>query len=146
MPLILPSLQSELIDIFNKGKKGNPDPNLVGIDIGKAYFNYVSAGMNAAGFPFTGMTGASQLGTDLGDLLSKSPNTGPSHAATYSMRVNSCLSTFLSVSPISSSPSIKHFFLKGSMSKVIELPLCSMINCFSKLIVSFFLFSASFIK
>ncbi|SVC78584.1 uncharacterized protein METZ01_LOCUS331438, partial [marine metagenome] len=26
MPLILPSLQSELVDIFNKGKKGNPDP------------------------------------------------------------------------------------------------------------------------
>ena len=43
MPLILPSLQSELVDIFNKGKKGNPDPNLVGIKIGKAYMNYVSA-------------------------------------------------------------------------------------------------------
>ena len=27
----------------------------------------------------------------------KSPNTGPSHAATYSMRINTCLSTFLSV-------------------------------------------------
>ena len=59
--------------------------------------NYVSAGMNAAGLPFTGMTGASQLGTDLGDLLAKNPNMGPSHAATFSMRVNTCLSTFLSV-------------------------------------------------
>ena len=97
MPLILPSLQSELIDIFNKGKKGNPDGNLVGIAVGKAYMNYVSAGINAGGGAFTGMSGASQLGTDLGDLLSKSPNTGPSHAATYSMRVNTCLSTFLSV-------------------------------------------------
>ena len=97
MPLILPSLQSELIDVFNKGKKGNPDPNIVGIKVGKAYMNYVSAGMNAAGFPFTGMTGASQLGTDLGDLLAKNPNMGPSHAATFSMRVNTCLSTFLSV-------------------------------------------------
>ena len=97
MPLILPSLQSELIDIFNKGKKGNPDPNLVGIKIGKAYMNYVSAGINAGGGAFTGMSGASQLGTDLGDLLAKSPNMGPSHAATYSMRVNTCLSTFLSV-------------------------------------------------
>ena len=97
MPLILPSLQSELVDIFNKGKKGNPDPNIVGIKIGKAYMNYVSAGINAGGGAFTGMSGASQLGTDLGDLLAKSPNMGPSHAATYSMRVNSCLSTFLSV-------------------------------------------------
>ena len=97
MPLILPSLQSELVDIFNKGKKGNPDPNLVGIKIGKAYMNYVSAGINAGGGAFTGMSGASQLGTDLGDLLAKCPNMGPSHAATFSMRVNTCLSTFLSV-------------------------------------------------
>ena len=97
MPLILPSLQSELVDIFNKGKKGNPDPNLVGIKIGKAYMNYVSAGINAGGGAFTGMSGASQLGTDLGDLLAKNPNQGPSHAATFSMRVNTCLSTFLSV-------------------------------------------------
>jgi hypothetical protein len=43
------------------------------------------------------MSGASQLGTDLGDLLAKSPNMGPSHSATFSMRVNTCLSTFLSV-------------------------------------------------
>ena len=97
MPLVLPSLQSELVDIFNKGKKGNPDPNLVGIKIGKAYMNYVSAGINAGGGAFTGMSGASQLGTDLGDLLAKNPNQGPSHAATFSMRVNTCLSTFLSV-------------------------------------------------
>ena len=97
MPLILPSLQSELIDVYNKGKKGNPDPNLVGTHTAKAYFNYVSAGINASGGAFTGMPGASQLGTDIGDLLSKSPNTGPSHAATYSMRVNDCLSTFQSV-------------------------------------------------
>ena len=97
MPLILPSLQSELVDIFNKGKKGNPDPNIVGKKIGKAYMNYVSAGINAGGGAFTGMSGASQLGTDLGDLLAKNPNQGPSHAATFSMRVNTCLSTFLSV-------------------------------------------------
>ncbi len=97
MPLVLPELQNSLVDIYNKGKKGNPDPNLVGIKIGKAYMNYVSAGINAGGGAFTAMTGASQLGTDLGDLLAKSPNMGPSHAATFSMRVNTCLSTFLSV-------------------------------------------------
>jgi len=97
MPLILPTLQLELIGILEKGPKGNPDPKLVGQDIGKAYMNYVSAGINAGGGPFTGMTGASQLGTQLGDLLSKNPNMGPSFAATFSMRVNTCLSTFLSV-------------------------------------------------
>ena len=97
MPLVLPELQNSLVDIYNKGKKGNPDPNLVGIKIGKAYMNYVSAGINAGGGAFTGMSGASQLGTDLGDLLAKNPNQGPSHAATYSIRVDTCLSTFLSV-------------------------------------------------
>ena len=97
MPLVLPTLQNELVDVYNKGKKGNPEPTLVGLKTGTAYFNYVSAGMNAAGFPFTGMSGTKDLQDALGDLLKKSPNTGPSHAATYSMRVNSCLSTFLSV-------------------------------------------------
>ena len=97
MPLVLPTLQNELIDVYSKGKKGNPEPTLVGLKTGTAYFNYVSAGMYAAGFPFTGMSGTKDLQDALGDLLKKSPNQGPSHAATYSMRVNSCLSTFLSV-------------------------------------------------
>ena len=37
MPLILPSLNSELIDIYNKGKKGNPFPAAVGIKTGNNY-------------------------------------------------------------------------------------------------------------
>ena len=97
MPLILPALQGELIAALDKGPKGNPTPELVGQDIGKAYFNYCSAGMNGAGQPMTAMSGASQLGTDLGDLLAKNPNMGPAHAATFSMRVNTCLSTWMSV-------------------------------------------------
>lgn len=97
MPLILPTLQADFIDIFNKGDKGNPRPNLVGIKIGKAYMSYVSAGINAGGGPFTGMAGGSKLGTDIGDLLAKTPNMGASFSATLSMRVNTCLSTFLSV-------------------------------------------------
>ena len=97
MPLVLPDLQNSLVDIYNKGKKGNPSPATVGLRTAGAYLKYVSGGMNAAGFPFTGMTGSSDLGKDLSDLLMKSPNTGPSHAATYSMRINTCLSTFLSV-------------------------------------------------
>ena len=97
MPLILPTLQGELIAALDKGPKGNPTPELVGQDIGKAYFNYCSAGINGAGQPMTAMSGASQLGTDLGDLLAKNPNMGPAHAATFSMRVNTCLSTWMSV-------------------------------------------------
>ena len=31
MPLLLPTLQQELVDIYNKGKKGNPFPAAVGI-------------------------------------------------------------------------------------------------------------------
>ena len=97
MGLVLKDLQDELKVLYDKGKTGNPEPILVGLKTGTAYFNYVSAGMNAAGFPFTGMSGTKDLQDALGDLLKKSPNQGPSHAATYSMRVNSCLSTFLSV-------------------------------------------------
>ena len=97
MPLVLPELQNSLVDIYNKGKKGNPSPAVVGLRTAGAYLKYVSAGINAGGGPFTGMPGSAQLGTDLSDLLMKSPNTGPSHAATYSMRIDTCLSTFLSV-------------------------------------------------
>ena len=47
MPLLLPTLTSDLVDIYNKGKKGNPFPAAVGIKTGKAYVSYVSAGINA---------------------------------------------------------------------------------------------------
>ena len=98
MPLILPSLQSELVDIFNKGKKGNPDPNLVGIKIGKAYMNYVSAGINAGGGAFTGMTGMSQLGDDLSRILDKIPTpSGDITAANMATAFDTCLATWLSV-------------------------------------------------
>ena len=41
MPLLLPTLQTELINIYDPGKKGNPTADLVGINTGKAYVNYV---------------------------------------------------------------------------------------------------------
>ena len=97
MPLILPSLQSELIDVYSKGKTGNPEPTLVGLKTGTAYFNYVSAGMNAAGFPFTSMPGTQALQDGIGDLLKKKGQMGTSFAASLSMKFNDCLSTFLSV-------------------------------------------------
>ena len=97
MPLILPTLQNELIDVYSKGKKGNPEPTLVGLKTGTAYFNYVSAGMNAAGFPFTSMPGTQGLQDGIGDLLKKKGQMGTSFAASLSMKFNDCLSTFLSV-------------------------------------------------
>ena len=57
MPLLLPTLSGDLVDIYNKGKKGNPFPAAVGIKTGKAYVSYVSAGMNAGGGAFTSMPG-----------------------------------------------------------------------------------------
>ena len=98
MPLLLPSLQQELVDIYNKGKKGNPFPAAVGIKTGKAYMNYVSAGMNAGGGAFTAMPGAAMLGGDLAEIYSKVPTAdGQITASNITKAVDSCLQTFLSV-------------------------------------------------
>ena len=97
MPLIMPSLQSELIDVYSKGKKGNPSPKLVATKTAQAYFNYVSAGMNAGGQPFTAMPGSSALGQDLGDILSKSSPAGDLTAMKMATAFDTCLQTFLSV-------------------------------------------------
>ena len=98
MPLILPSLQSELIDVFDKGKKGNPHPSPVGIKIAKAYANYVSAGINAGGGAFTNMAGGSALGDDLSRILDIIPTpSGDITAANMATAFDTCLATWLSV-------------------------------------------------
>ena len=98
MPLILPTLQGDLIDVYNKGKKGNPFPGAVGIKTGKAYVNYVSAGINAGGGSFTSMPGGSVLGGDLAEIISKVPTaSGNITAANMATAFEKCLSTFLSV-------------------------------------------------
>ena len=97
MPLIMPSLQSELIDVYSKGKKGNPSPKLVATKTAQAYFNYVSAGMNAGGQAFTAMPGSSALGQDLGDILSKESPAGDLTAMKMAKAFDTCLQTFLSV-------------------------------------------------
>ena len=97
MPLILPSLQTELIDIYSKGKKGNPFPAAIGHKTGKAYMNYVSAGMNAGGQPFTGMPGAVTLGGDLAEIYSKTSPSGQITALKMATAFDKCLQTFLSV-------------------------------------------------
>ena len=97
MPLIMPSLQSELIDIYSKGKKGNPAPKLVATKTAQAYFNYVSAGMNAGGQAFTAMPGSSALGQELGDILSTTSPAGNLTAMKMAKAFDTCLQTFLSV-------------------------------------------------
>ena len=97
MPLIMPSLQSELIDVYIKGKKGNPSPKLVATKTSQAYFNYGSAGMNAGGQAFTAMPGSAALGQELGDILSTTSPAGNLTAMKIAKAFDTCLQTFLSV-------------------------------------------------
>ena len=98
MPLIKEPLQAELTSIYEKGKMGNPDPNLVGIKTAKAYLNYCAAGQNQAGMPMTAMTGSATLGTDLGIIYSTvSPaNLGSLTATKMANKFDLCLMTFMS--------------------------------------------------
>ena len=97
MPLILPSLQQELVDLYNTGKTGNPEPNIVGLKTGTAYFNYVSAGMNAGGMPFTAMPGTMNLQDELGKLYAGTVPDGQLFALKMTKAFDSCLNTFMSV-------------------------------------------------
>jgi len=101
MPLISATFQSELIGIFDVGPDGNPSGKKVGIDVSKAYMNYISAGMNAAGFPFSAMPGTSALGSALGDILDAESKSGAQTAQKMAKEFDSCLATFMSVNQIS---------------------------------------------
>ena len=97
MPLISATFQGELIGIFEVGPGGNPSGKLVGMDISKAYMNYISAGMNVGGFPFSAMPGVSGLGSALGDILDKESPSGAITAQKMAKEFDSCLATFMSV-------------------------------------------------
>mgnify|MGYP001166848052 FL=1 len=97
MPLVSASFQAELVGIFEVGPSGNPSGKLVGMDISKAYMNYISMGMNAGGFPFSAMPGTSALGSALGDILDKESPSGALTAQKMAKEFDSCLQTFLSV-------------------------------------------------
>ena len=101
MPLISATFQAELVGIFEVGPSGNPSGKLVGMDISKAYMYYISAGMNAAGFPFSAMPGVSGLGSALGDILDKESKSGALTAQKMAKEFDSCLATFMSVNQIS---------------------------------------------
>ena len=97
MPLVSASFQAELVGIFEVGPSGNPSGKLVGMDISKAYMNYISMGMNTGGFPFSAMPGVSGLGSALGDILDKESPSGAVTAQKMAKEFDSCLATFLSV-------------------------------------------------
>ena len=101
MPLVSATFQTELIGIFEVGPSGNPSGKKVGIDISKAYMNYISAGINAAGFPFSAMPGTPALGSALGDILDKESKSGALTAQNMAREFDSCLQTFMSVNQIS---------------------------------------------
>ena len=69
MPLIDTQLEGELINVYEKGSKGNRDPKTVGRKTAKAYFNYVKQGKDVGGGTFTAMPGNSQLIQKLGDIF-----------------------------------------------------------------------------
>ena len=97
MPLVSATFQAELVGIFEVGPSGNPSGKKVGIDISKAYMNYISAGLNAGGFPFSAMPGVSGLGSALGDILDKTSKTHATTAQKMATEFDSCLQTFMSV-------------------------------------------------
>jgi len=97
MPLVSATFQSELIGIFDVGPDGNKSGKMVGLDVSKAYMNYISAGMNTGGFPFSAMPGTSALGSALGDILDKEEKSGAVTAQNMAKEFDSCLQTFLSV-------------------------------------------------
>ena len=101
MPLISATFQSELIGIFDVGPDGNKSGKKVGIDVSKAYMNYCSAGMNAAGFPFSAMPGTSALGSALGDILDAESKTHATTGQKMAKEFDSCLATFMSINQIS---------------------------------------------
>ena len=118
MPLISATFQSELIGIFDVGPDGNKSGKKVGIDISKAYMNYVSTGMNTGGFPFSAMPGVSALGSALGDILDKEEKSGALTAQNMAKEFDSCLATFMSVNQTTI---ITTAGLPGLISELIDL-------------------------
>ena len=97
MPLLLPTLQSELISVYDKGPSGNPAPALVGIKTAQAYLNYVTPGINAGAGSTIGMFGASGLGAELGEILSFPSSAGAVTANKFAKEFDACLQTYTSL-------------------------------------------------
>ena len=97
MPLILPTLQADLISIYEKGPSGNPAPPVVGIKTAKAYNTFLQSGINAGAGSTTAMPGFTALGTDLGEILSSVSPDGALTANKMAKAFDACLQTYLSL-------------------------------------------------
>ena len=96
MALVEQALKSELTSIYEKGKKGNLSPQMVGVKTGNAYLSYMQNAQNVFGFTFTGMTGAADLGQELGKLYSTVPTmSGEKMAREMSKAFDKCIATLL---------------------------------------------------
>jgi hypothetical protein len=97
MPLLMPTLQSELIGIYEKGPARNPAPPLVAIKTATAYLNFVTPGVNAGAGSTIAMPGSIALGSDLTDILSATSPSGAMTAQKMAKAFDSCLQTYISL-------------------------------------------------
>ena len=97
MPLVIQTLQSELVGIYETGKMGNPDPDKVAKRTAQAYFNFVSLAIDAGGSKFTTMTGKDALEKGLISILSKSNPSSAIVAQKIANEFVNCLLTFKTV-------------------------------------------------
>ena len=96
MALVEQALKSELTSIYEKGKKGNLSPQMLGVKTAKAYLSYMQNAQNVIGYTFTGMTGAADLGQELGKLYSTVPTmSGEKMAREMSKAFDKCIATLL---------------------------------------------------
>ena len=97
MPLVIPSLQAELVGIYETGKKGNPDPDKVAKRTAQAYFNFVSPAIDAGGSPFSAMPGKDALEKELISILSKANPSSAITAQKIASAFINCMLTFKTV-------------------------------------------------
>ena len=106
MPLIMPTLQSELIGIYEKGPAGNPAPPLVAIKTATAYLNFVTPGVNAGAGSTIAMPGSIALGSDLTDLLSAPSPSASLFATKFATALNTYTSSATVIGIIPGTPPI----------------------------------------
>ena len=97
MPLILPTLQADMISIYEKGPSGNPSPPIIAVKTAKAYNTFLQPGINAGGGSTTAMIGVTDLGNQLTDILSAYAPDPVSQATTTANAFDACLQTYLSL-------------------------------------------------
>ena len=97
MPLVVATLQAELVGELEKGPAGNPSPQLVGLGIAKAFNNFCLTAMNVGGGNAIAMPGFGGLGADLGDIFSGISPASALTALKMTKAFDTCMQTFLSL-------------------------------------------------